>query len=48
MFQMDLMTLNNYYFLSLAQFCGHIQLPTNNDSRWNDYCNKQSKIKMKK
>ena len=40
------MLLNNYYFkFSTIPWC--IQLTTNNDSRWNDYYNRQSKIKMK-
>ena len=34
--------------LNLAQFCGYSPLPTNNDSRRNDYYNRQSKIKINK
>ena len=44
---MNLMILNTYY-IKLAQFCECIQLPTNNNSRSNDYYNRQSKIKMEK
>ena len=43
---MNLMTLNNS--LSLTQFCSSIQLPTNDDKRWNDYYNRQSKLNLKK
>ena len=39
--------INHLITLSLSQFCGCIKLPTKNDSRWNDYCKRESKIKMK-
>ena len=43
---MNLMILNNYYSLSLPQFCRYIQLPTNNDSILQK--TKQKKKKKKK